>query len=464
MDASSAPAGAKAPSHIAPRVKAAYGCGGLTDFFFLNVVLGLAVPIYTIGLKMNPAWLGVAMAVPRLVAIVSDALVGARSDNSGSLLGRRRPFILVGGLVGGALLPLMWCPPAHSQWAMFVWVTAMLSLFSIFYSIFTIPYNALGFELSTDYDERTRVFAWRGYFQLAGSLSAAWFYWFCLRPVFGHEVVGARWLSVLVGLVMVGGTLWTFSVCRERRMEHRQPSVPLGAALRMTLRNRPFLLLQGAQQMLALGMGITSTLGIYVHICYVCSGSKLTASWLSGWGGSLTIFTSMAAISFGVWLSRKLGKREACLAAIGIVLGSIALLPLLLNPRHPALTVVAWLISALGMPCTSLMFSSMMADVCDEDELATGLRREGAYSAVNSVANRVMQISLVLVGGFLPWISGYTDTSAPPSPVLLERMKWMLIGVQFVSVCFGAAILWYFPINRARSENTRKLLDARAGK
>ena len=441
--------------------KAAYGFGGLTDFFFLNLILGLAMPIYTIGLKMDPALLGIALAIPRVVGAIADTIVGPRSDNSHSTWGRRRPYILLGGLAGGCLLPLMWCSPSDSQWGMFAWVTGMVSIFSIAYSVFTIPYNALGYELSTDYDERTRVLAWRGYFQLFGTLSSAWFYWFCLRPMFGNEVVGARWLSVLVGAIMVGGTLWTFSMCRERRLEQHQPAIPIGQALKLTIKNRPFLLLQGGQQMLALGMGVTGALGTYVHIYYVCSGSKQTASWLSGWGGSLTIFTSMAAISFGVWLSRRLGKREACLVAIGIVLSSICMLPFLLTPKHPALSVVAWLIAALGMPCTSLMFSSMIADVCDEDELATNMRREGAYSAVNSVANRVMQIGLVLVGGFLPRLVGYVNPSAPLTPDLLERMKWLLIGVQFFAVSAAAAILWFFPISRARAEKTRQVLDER---
>jgi glycoside/pentoside/hexuronide:cation symporter, GPH family len=441
--------------------KAAYGFGGLTDFFFLNLILGLAMPIYTIALKMDPALLGIALAIPRVVGAVADSIVGPRSDNSHSTWGRRRPYILLGGLAGGCLLPLMWCSPSHSQWGMFAWVTGMVSIFSVAYSVFTIPYNALGYELSTDYDERTRVLAWRGYFQLFGTLSAAWFYWFCLRPMFENEVVGARWLSVLVGTIMIGGTLWTFAMCRERRLEHRQPSIPIGQALKLTIKNRPFLLLQGGQQMLALGMGITGTLGSYVHIYLVCSGSKQTASWLSGWGGSLTIFTSMAAISFGVWLSRRLGKREACLTAIGIVLTSICLLPFLLTPKHPSLSVVAWLIAALGMPCTSLMFSSMIADVCDEDELTTRMRREGAYSAVNSVANRMMQIGLVLIGGFLPRLVGYTDPSAPLTPELLERMKWLLIGVQFATVSAAAGILWFFPISRARAEKTRQTLNER---
>jgi GPH family glycoside/pentoside/hexuronide:cation symporter len=440
--------------------KAAYGFGGLTDFFFLNLILSLAMPIYTIGLKMDPALLGIALAIPRVVGGIADTIVGPRSDNSHSTWGRRRPYILLGGLAGGCLLPLMWCSPTHSQWGMFAWVTGMVSIFSIAYSVFTIPYNALGFELSTNYDERTRVLAWRGYFQLFGTLASAWFYWFCLRPMFANEIVGARWLSVLIGAIMIGGTLWTFAKCRERRLEHRQPSIPIGQALRLTINNRPFLLLQGGQQMLALGMGITGALGTYVHIYYVCSGSKQTASWLSGWGGSLTIFTSMAAISFGVWLSRRLGKREACLVAIGIVLFSICLLPILLTPKHPSLSVMAWLITALGMPCTSLMFSSMIADVCDEDELTTNMRREGAYSAVNSVANRVMQIGLVMIGGFLPRLAGYVNPDAPLTPELLERMKWLLIGIQFFTVFSAAAILWFFPISRARAEKTRQILDA----
>ena len=72
-----------------------------------------------------------------------------------------------------------------------------------------------------------------------------------------------------------------------------------------------------------------------------------------------------------------------------------------------------------------------------------------------------MQIGLVLVGGFLPRIAGYVNTSAPLTPELLERMKWMLIGVQFITVSGAAAVLWFFPISRARAEKTREILDAR---
>ncbi|MDT9165818.1 MFS transporter, partial [Escherichia coli] len=84
-----------------------------------------------------------------------------------------------------------------------VWLAILLAIYAAAYSAFGVPYGALGFQLSTDYDERTRVLAWKGYIQTAGTFGAAWFYWFCLRPVFGNEVVGVRWLSLIVGLVMV---------------------------------------------------------------------------------------------------------------------------------------------------------------------------------------------------------------------------------------------------------------------
>ncbi|HWY30718.1 MAG TPA: hypothetical protein VNX46_08200, partial [Candidatus Acidoferrum sp.] len=64
--------------------KAAYGFGGLTDFFYLNLILGLAMPIYTIGLKMDPALLGIGLAIPRVVGAIADTIVGPRSDNSHS--------------------------------------------------------------------------------------------------------------------------------------------------------------------------------------------------------------------------------------------------------------------------------------------------------------------------------------------------------------------------------------------
>jgi len=446
---------------VSPSMKLAYGLGGLTDFFYLNVLLGLANQIYVTGMKLDPALLGIALAIPKAVGAIADPIVGAYSDNTRGAFGRRRPYILIGGVAGAILLPLMWCVPPGSQIIRFAYVAGLISILSAFYSVFSIPYSALGYELTTDYDERTRVLAWKGYVQTAGTFSAAWFYWFCSRKIFGDVVVGARWLSVIAGAVMALGALATVWACREKTERRRQAKVPLGEALRLTLRNRPFLLLQASAQTLATALAITGTIGWFVYLYYVCRGSESLAAYIAGVGGTLTIFASLAGIPLGLWISTRLGKREATLAGLTIVAFSFAILPIALTPAHPWWSVIVWMITALGTPITALMFGSMTADICDDDELETGLRREGAYGAVNGFFGKITQIATLLIGGLLPRWAGYANTALPPTPELMLRMKWALIAVQFCGVLLALALFWFYPITRARSEETRHILSRR---
>jgi GPH family glycoside/pentoside/hexuronide:cation symporter len=442
--------------------KAAYGAGGLTDFLFPNIVNALAVPIYSIALRMDPLLLGIALAVPRLVGAIVDPLVGAVSDNARTRWGRRRPFIMGGAVIGALLLPLIWMPPTVTQSGRFIYLVLMLSIYAAAFSSFSVPYGALGLQLTTNYDERTRVMAWRGYLQTAGTLGSAWFYWFCLLPIFENEAVGARWLGLIVGLVMLAGAAATVIACREHTETiAKQPKIDLGAALKFTLRNRPFLLMQSVTVILVLGLGCEGVIGSYVHIYYTCQGSKTFASYITGIGGTLTIFSTLAALPFGLWLSTHTGKRHAALAGLFIALIGVCLMPFLLLPSRPYLIMIEWIILAFGIPCANLMFSSMMADICDEDELITGLRREGAYVAVGSFFGKVAQVATLLLAGALPRMAGYIDTSIPPALSELQMMRAMLIGIQFIAILVAILIIWFYPLTRSRSEATRHLLDER---
>ena len=383
------PVGARVPAWR----KAAYGLGGLTDFLYPNTVNALAIPIYSIALGMDPLLLGVAMAAPRIIGAISDPLAGTLSDNTRTRWGRRRPFIVSGAVIGAILLPLIWTPPMASQLGYFPFLLLVLSLYAVAFSVFSVPYGALGIELTTNYDERTRVMAWRGYVQLAGTLSSSWFYWFCLLPIFGNEVVGARWLGVTVGVIMLMGAATTVLACKEKTEAiEKQPKIPLAAALKFTLRNKPFLLLQLVAVILMLGLGCETVIGSYVHIYYTCQGSKTFASYITGIGGTLTIFSTLAALSFGLWLSTRSGKRQTALIGLYIALFGVCLMPFLLVPARPYLIMIEWIILAFGIPCANLMFSSMIADICDEDELVTGLRREGAYIAVGGFFGKTAQV------------------------------------------------------------------------
>ncbi len=93
----------------------------------------------------------------------------------------------------------------------------------------------------------------------------------------------------------------------------------------------------------------------------------------------------------------------------------------------------------------------MTADICDENELVTGLRREGAYVAVGGFLSKVAQVATLLLAGALPRMAGYADTS-PPALGELKAMRAMLIGIQFVAVLAAIIIIWFCPLDREDGE------------
>jgi GPH family glycoside/pentoside/hexuronide:cation symporter len=166
-------------------------------------------------------------------------------------------------------------------------------------------------------------------------------------------------------------------------------------------------------------------------------------------------------LPFGLLLSTHTGKRHGALIGLLIALIGVCLMPFLLVPAQPYLIMIEWVILAFGIPCANLMFSSMMADICDEDELITGLRREGAYVAVGGFFGKMAQVATLLLAGALPRMAGYIDTSLPPALSELKVMRAMLIGIQFVAILVAIIIIWFYPLTRSRSEATRRLLDER---
>lgn len=442
--------------------KISYGLGGLTDFFFVNIVQALAIPIFAIAMKMDPFLLGLALASTKIISAFADPFVGILSDKTRMRWGRRKPFIIVSAVIGAVLLPWVWVVPETSPVMKFIYISAMLSFFFLVSSFYSAPYGALGYEMTGDYDERTRIFVWKNYIGMIGVFSAAWFYWFTLRPVFGSEVNGVRWLSGLGGLVMV---ICAVCVVRgtheivETRIVNPADRIPVFKALRTTFSNRAFLLVQGSILVVALGTGVDGTIGMYLHVHYTCAGDKELASFIGGAGGTLATLSTFLSMPLGLWVSTHLGKREAALTGMFIMLIGALSIPWMLTPVIPWLVVGVWILSTVGSQCSGLMYGSMVADICDEDELKTGQRREGSYAAAGSFLNKMVQVIVLVLSGLMPRLAGYTDFSVAPTMDQLERMKILLVATQVIGVSLAFFFLWFYPLSRRRCAVIRSTLD-----
>jgi glycoside/pentoside/hexuronide:cation symporter, GPH family len=125
---------------VPAKTKLAWSIAGVVDNWLINGVNGLAQPIYTIALGVNPVFLGYALAIPRLLDAFIDPYIGFYSDNHRTRWGRRRHLIALGALGMGIFFSLIWTPfPKMSHNGLFIYFSVMCLLFYLSYSLFTIP-------------------------------------------------------------------------------------------------------------------------------------------------------------------------------------------------------------------------------------------------------------------------------------------------------------------------------------
>src|SRR6056300_1731066 len=137
--------------------KVFYGFGAFVNNILAAAIGGMSI-VLNLGLGMNPALVGLLGALPRLIDAFTDPLMGYISDHTRSRWGRRRPYIFVGALAVGVIFALLWqLPEGKSESFYFSFFLLGSILFYLAYTVFVTPWVALGYELTPDYHERTRL-------------------------------------------------------------------------------------------------------------------------------------------------------------------------------------------------------------------------------------------------------------------------------------------------------------------
>ena len=378
----------------------AYGFGGIVPIALFNIAGQLMVLIGNISLGLSAFWLGVIMIIPRLWDAVSDPIVGHLSDNTRSRWGRRRPYLLAGGIAVAASFVLMWWIPkgdvvqawfpseAAYQWFQLSYILVCLLIFFTSCTVFEIPHGALGMEMSADYHERTRLFSAKSFLGNLFAMSTPWLFALASLEVFkgpgGNEVDGMRYVSIIIAAVLVPLSFWWFSVVREPgfKIAARQEKSSFWRDIKHTASNKIFLGLVAIIFTLAMGFNFVALLGYYIPIFYLYGGDKAAAATLLGINGSIWAITGLIAVFPLNMLSRRFGKRRVLVLAIGLMcLAQLAKI-VCYNPDYPYLIIIPTILLSAGMLFFFTLGSSMVGDVCDEDDLRHGHRSEGSFYSI----------------------------------------------------------------------------------
>lgn len=467
------------PTPAADRVplpaKLAYGLGSACDMWGHWLYPSMAYPVFNIFLGVSPKLVGLALMLNRLADALSDPFFGWVSDNTRSRFGRRRPFILVGAILAGLGLPLLFAAsPTWTPTQIFWFMLSSALLYVPLMSCMNLPYQSLGAELTPDYHERTRVMSVRGALQKVAELALyfalpfttlAWF----TDPATGKQntLRGAQVYCAGLGVLMIVIGVVIFAVVRERYYAQvtarHQERVKLRESFYETLQCRPFRLQLGMSLAFAMGTSMVSALGYYATVYVVCRGDTNAGNWWNGRMGIAYMVGGFLAAPTFAWLAGRLGKHRAAMLAIGSGLGAFGGTWWLYTPAVPWLQVLAS--GGIGFSAGGfwMLMSAMGADIMDFDELGSGKRREGAFSACGSWITKVGMSIGAGAASFLLDATGFDAKLGAQTDHTLFLIRFLLAVVPVVGLVLALAVLWRYPLTPGVMADLRQKLEARRG-
>jgi GPH family glycoside/pentoside/hexuronide:cation symporter len=445
--------------------KTVFGIGGSADNLMQNAINNMANPVLNICLGVNPVLVSTAIFIARIWDAFTDPFMGSISDNTRTRLGRRRPYIFLGGLLGAIVFNILWrFPSGLSEMGYFWWFLVWSLVFYTCYTIYIVPFSALTYEVPTNYHDRTRVMMFKSIFCGAASMGMAWMYkitqWSCFKNTLDGMQTVAIWFGVIVIVVTAFPTIF---IKEPRNAEiKKQPKVKILLSLKETLQVKEFRLLIAALLAICLGLFMVGPLGTYITIYHVYGGDQKAASVLCGVAGTLYGLSTLLAAPFVSLLSSRFGKKRTLLGGLSLGLIGVGSNYFTYNPVWPYLQLISVLMMAPGLSCLWVLSPSMTADICDLDELSTFTRREGMFSAMYGYTMKVGVSLGVLMTGFLLSASGFNaalGADQPESAILILRICYG--AIPSIGIIIGIILLSRYHLSAERVQGIQRQIKER---
>ena len=465
-------------------LKVVYGLGAFVNNLLAAAIGGMVI-VLNLGLGMNPALVGLVAALPHLTDALTDPLMGYISDTTRSRWGRRRPYIFIGAIASGLVFALLWQLPADKSEAFYFWYFLAGSLiFYLCYTIFATPWVALGYELTPDYHERTRLMGTQNFIGQLAYVIAPWFLLIMQSEMlFDGMVDGAAGLSIMIAAVVIVIGIMPAIFLRERFKANIAvpcagddlPVESMGASLlrnlkcflkgfAISLKFKPFLKLCAATFLVFNGFMLIASFQFYVIIYYVFSGDTVEGAKYAGYSGTLGAISTFLVIILVTSIGTRLGKRRTFFLATGISMVGYALKWFCYNPDIPWLLLVPAPLMAFGLGGLFTLMPSMIADVVDADELNTNERREGMYGSIFWWVVKLGMAAALAAGGFLLNATGFdVALGGDQSERTIYLMR--LFDAFIPCIASGIAIwaIYTFSITEEKAYEVRAELERRRG-
>ena len=455
--------------------KIAFGLGMLANQMF-PAALGIFMVVLVENLGM-PSWMwGILFFVPRIVDAFFDPIMGFISDNTKSVWGRRRQYVFVGSIIMGISFMIMWqLFREDSVMYNFLFFLTFSLIFHIGLSIFSVPYVAMGYEMSDDFHERTSIMAisqWIGQFAW---VIAPWFWVVMYDPSwFPNADTATRTLAVWVGSIFMLFAMVPAIFIKSKSTKFDDTLQPLtyktiGGSLKEILlsfkeafSNKPFRKLCIATFLIFNAFNTVAGFTFFIVVYYLFDGNTAAAGiWptLFGCGGALA--TTFIVIPIVAWMAKKLEKKRTFLICQGISVFGYILLWFLFIPGKPYIFLFALPFFSFGIGSLFTLMMSMTADVCDVDELESGKRREGVFGAIYWwMVKFGFAIAGLLTGVIMSAVAFKAGAPSQPDGAV-TGLRLFFSGVPILGTLIAMWVMWNYDLTEKKAKEIKAQLDAR---
>jgi GPH family glycoside/pentoside/hexuronide:cation symporter len=458
--------------------KAAFGAGHLV-LNLLPGALGFFMFFLLTAFGMDPFLAGLLGGLPRIFDAISDPIMGFISDNTVSRWGRRRPYILVGAVLSGIFFALLWQLDENNSQTFNFWYFLIMSMvFLVGNTMFATPLVGLGYEMTSDYNERTRLMAFSQTMGQIAWMIVPWFWVIIADPdIFESQAVGVRQLSIMVAVLCIVLGVLPGIFCRGLDASKMQDRVEISFStlfsnlfdlfrgIAEAVKNPPFLRLCGATFLVFNGFQMVAAFSVYIIVFYMYNGSYEAAGSWPAWFSSVTaMVTAFMVIPVVSWMANRVGKKNAFIISTVISIVGYLLKWWAFNPENLFLLFMPIPLMAFGLGGLFTLMMSMTADVCDLDELNNGMpRKEGTFGAIYWWMVKLGQALAMVLGGLVLKMVGFDGNAAQQTAETLLQLRIADIVIPASTAFLAILVMWGYDLTEERSLEIKAELEARRG-
>lgn len=454
-----------------------YSLGEGANSLVMNSISTFAMIYYTQALGLNPIYAGLAMSIAVLWDAITDPVMGFITDNTHSRFGRRHPYILIGGICMAILLYAVWAVPSFiqaSEMRIFAYLVVMNILLRTSLTLFFVPYCAVGFEMTTDYEGRSKIQGVRQVFNMTANFLGPALAWAIFFPQMSggsratdnpeNFVNMGLTFAIAIVVLTVVTTVLTYKYKTNGEKQSSSSAYSLGVKHFVTTNKSIFKDTHARRVYIfaflaVLNMVIVSSLLSFFYIYFLeIDGSDISIAQFGAVLGSA--FGGVLAMKLPCWFEKKGSILIACgLSILGNLVVASCLLTGWIAPRSEegflifvVMNGIYWMGSGIMVPTAV----AMIADISEINKYLTGELKDGSYSAFYSFVFKAAISFALLVSGVILSLIGFDSSAEQHNDQVIWNLGAAMLLVGPIICVFAGLSISKYRVSRSFLESMRK--------